>query len=300
MKLEFLQQLTGGRVDAATRWRVFAESDRLTDVVLSEPTYLAPVPCCSATIESLAAGFETDVSVAMAQHRQLRRTLESLGVRCHMLPAMPDMPDLCFTRDTVVTTPCGPLLLNPALPHRQREVEHMERFLMEQGAMPIGRIEHGHIEGGDVCVARDGLLIVGQSGVRTDAAGVAALRAVFEPRGWEVLVSPFDPRHLHLDTLFCMLDDHRALACVEWLAPPFLEALAARGIEVIEAACGESRGLGCNIVSIDGDTLLVGAGETRLHHVLRAAGFAVIPLPISQFAACGGGLHCLTMPIARG
>ena len=37
-------------------------------------------------------------------------------------------------------------------------------------------INEGTIEGGDVCVARAGLLIVGMSRVRTNAEGVAAAR----------------------------------------------------------------------------------------------------------------------------
>ena len=80
MKLEFLQQLSGGTaMPADDRWRVRGETKRLTDVVLTAPSHLVPVPCCAATIDSLAAGFETDVGIALDQHRQLRAVLEALG-----------------------------------------------------------------------------------------------------------------------------------------------------------------------------------------------------------------------------
>jgi N-dimethylarginine dimethylaminohydrolase len=300
MKLEFLQQLSGGTtMPADDRWRVRGETKRLTDVVLSAPSHLVPVPCCAATIDSLAAGFETDVGIALDQHRQLRAVLEALGVRCHVMPPVPGLPDLCFTRDTMVTTPWGTVILNPAMPHRQREADHAEAFLRRLGIRPLQRIRAGSIEGGDVCVAREGLLIVGQSGERTTPAGVAALAALFEPHGWEVLVSRYDPRHLHLDTIFCMLDEQRALACIDALEPVFVDEVRARGIELLPVDCDEAHGLGCNIVSIDGRTILIGEDEVRLHAVLGAAGYTVVPLPISQFTACGGGVHCLTMPLAR-
>lgn len=300
MKLDFLQQL-GGHVpsQADARWRVSGETQRLTDVLLSMPAHLEPVPCCAATIDSLKAGFATDTDEALAQHRAVRGALEALGVRCHILPSVPGMPDLCFTRDTIVTTPWGPAILNPALDHRRREADHAAHFVKALGAAPVLRITQGSIEGGDVCVARDGLLIIGQSGERTTAAGAAELAALFRRHGWEVLIAPFDPQHLHLDTIFCLLDERRALACIEALDPAFVAGVQARGIELFPTDCSEARGLGCNIVSIDGHTILIGADQPRLHGVLRAAGFDPVPLLISQFSACGGGLHCLTMPLAR-
>lgn len=300
MKLDFLQQLSGNALRQQSHWRVSGETDRLTDVLLSPPQYLAPVPCCAATIESLASGFQTDRTVALAEHRQLRETLKGLGIRCHLLPPAAGMPDLCFTRDTAVTTPWGALILNPALSHRQREVDHVEHFLRSAGIDPIGRIRAGTVEGGDVCIAREGLLIVGSSGDRTNAEGVRSLASWFEPHGWEVLVSPFAPEHLHLDTIFCMLDARHALACLDALDPAFVKAVEARGIELISVDCSEARGLGGNILSIDGRTILVAAGQQRLARAINDAGFTTIAQPISQFAACGGGLHCLTMPLARG
>lgn len=301
MKLDFLQSLSGQpQPQAARGWRVGGETQRLTDVLLSAPSHLEPVPCCAVTRDSIAAGFRTDTSVALDQHRMLRETLSGLGVRCHSLPAIPGMPDLCFTRDAAVTTPWGPVVLNPALPHRQCEADHVAAYLDSIGAAPVLRIRDGTIEGGDVCVARDGLAIIGQSGERTNAAGVAALSQLFHRHGWEVLVSPFDPHHLHLDTIFCMLDAGHALACVEALDAAFLDAVTARGIGLLPVSMAEAHGLGGNILSIDGRTILVNEDQPRIRTMLAAAGFDPVPLAISQFAACGGGLHCLTMPLARG
>ncbi|WP_342250977.1 dimethylarginine dimethylaminohydrolase family protein [Sphingomonas sp. OTU376] len=282
------------------RWSVRSESDALSEVLLCGPAYLAPVPCCSVTRDSLGDGHQTDTAKALAQHRQLQALLEQLGTRCHVLDPLPDLPDLCFTRDCAVATPWGPVLLNPAVAHRRREVDHVARYLGNRGGGPLLRIEGGTVEGGDVCVARDGLAIIGWSGERTSLAGAQILGEVFRGHGWEVLLCPFDAYHLHLDTIFCMLDAHFALACIDALPEAFLSALAARGIRVLPALEAESRKLGCNILSLDGSTILIAEGQHRLHAMLLQAGFKPLPVDISEFAACGGGLHCLTMPLARG
>jgi arginine deiminase len=281
------------------RLTVRSESSPLSDVLLCGPTYLSPVPCCSVTCDSLQGGFETNKSKALAQHHQLQVVLTGLGVRCHVLDPLPGLPDLCFTRDCTVVTPWGPVLLNPALPHRRSEVAHVGRYLASLGGAPAPAIKSGTIEGGDVCVARDGLAIIGWSGERTSLAGAEDLAGQFRTRGWEVLLCPFDAYHLHLDTIFCMLNAHTALACTDALPKDFLHAIEARGIHVVPTLGAESRQLGCNILSLDGRTILIADGQERLSTALRHMGFQTILVDISEFAACGGGLHCLTMPLAR-
>ena len=285
-------------VDTATGYR--SESAALRDVLLCPPTYLAPVPCCSVTRESLRAGFTASTARALDQHRALRTALEEYGVACHILPAAADLPDLCFTRDIAAATPFGIVALNPAMPHRRREVDQLVSTLAAWGSPVAGRIAAGTIEGGDICVARDGLLIVGVSGERTTDAGADAFAHRFRAAGWDVLVCRFDPHFLHLDTIFCMLDERTALACTDVLDDAFIADVEARGLRLLPVSYKESRRLGCNVVSLDGRTILVAAGQDRIATMLREAGFAPVPVDISEFAACGGGLHCLTMPLARG
>lgn len=37
----------------------------------------------------------------------------------------------------------------------------------------------------------------------------------------------------------------------------------------------------------------------RLNRILERSGFDVVEIEIDQFTRCGGGVHCLTMPLAR-
>lgn len=300
MKIDFADRLSAPFTEPAyKRFSVWSESDPLAEVLLCRPSHLAPVPCCSKTKESVRNGFSLSTGLALRQHDALHDALASRGIACRFMPAAAGMPDLCFTRDAAVTTPWGIVGLNPAKPHRRPEVDHVAAVLSRLGGRPISRIQGGHIEGGDICVARPGLLILGVSGDRTDEAGAAEFAAPFLRDGWEVVHCPLDPHFLHLDTVFCMLDRRLALACKDVLDEDFLQAVAARGIELIQVSYKEARNLAGNVVSLDGKTILTSAEYPRIAAVLRGAGFEAVEVEISQFAACGGGLHCLTMPLAR-
>jgi N-dimethylarginine dimethylaminohydrolase len=96
-----------------------------------------------------------------------------------------------------------------------------------------------------------------------------------------------------------MLDRRTALACVEVLGEEFIHSIAQHGIDVIPTTYQEARDLAGNVVSLDGRTILTSTSHPRVSSALRKYGFDTIELSISQFSACGGGLHCLTMPLAR-
>lgn len=305
MKLDFENPLASVRSrvlpDAqTTAFSVIGETRPLARVLMCAPHHLEPVPCCSVTQESLRAGFESDTPAALEQHRRLREEFSRRGVAVELLPSVPGLSDLAFARDVAATTPWGTVALNPKLPHRAAEVDHVVASLRAISGASIARITAGHIEGGDVCVARPGLLIVGVSGERTDRAGAEEFAAPFRAQGWDVLLYAFDPHFLHLDTLFTMLDGGTALACTEVLDDTFLEELAARGIDMIPASYKEARRLGCNVVSLDGRTIFAGNGAPRVNAAMRKDGFEVIEFALDQFHACGGGVHCLTMPLVRG
>lgn len=300
MKVQFADDLSAPLQRQATRdFRVCGETDRLTDVLLCPPSHLEPVPCCAKTRDSMRFGFAHSTQAAIRQHRALREALTARGVACHMLPAEQGMPDLCFTRDTAVATPWGVVALSPAMAHRAPEVNHAVATIERITRKAVRRIRQGHVEGGDVCIARPGLLVLGLSGERTDEAGAAEFAAPFIGAGWDVVLSPFDPHFLHLDTIFCMLDRSRALACVDVLDDGFLEAIVAHGIDLVPTTYQEARDLGGNILSLDGRTIFSSIEHPRVSTQLRRLGYEVVQLEIAQFAAFGGGMHCLTMPLAR-
>lgn len=281
------------------RWGVASETGRLTDVLLGAPAYLEMVPCNAVTRDSLVKGLIALPALAARQHRTLFAVLEQAGVRCHFVPPAPGLADLCFTRDAVLMTPWGLIELRPAEPHRRAEPGHVASAVAALGAPLLGGIKEGTIEGGDICLLREGVLLIGRSGDRTNEAGAKALGAIFASRGWEVIHTRFDPAFLHLDTLFTMVSDDCAVACRDALDEDFLARLGRLGVAVVPASMAEVASLGANLLSLGGGRLVTPADNGRLNHVLADRGFELLPVALDQFTRCGGGAHCLTMPLAR-
>ena len=281
------------------RWGVDSEYGRLRDVLLCEPPHLKMVPCNAVTRDSLEQGLDCCPEVAGEQHAALVEVLEAEGVRCHFVAPHEGMPDLSFTRDAVLMSPWGLIELNPALVHRKAEVAHAVMAAKDLGVPWLASIADGHVEGGDVCVLKPGVVIIGISGERTDEAGARSLARLFEQRGWRAVFCRFDPEYLHLDTLFSVIERDRAVACIEALPDEFLIDLIELGIELIPASRDEVRKLGANLVSLGGGRVLSPADNSRLNRQLGRMGYEVIPVEVDQFTRCGGGVHCLTMPLSR-
>lgn len=280
-------------------WGVDSETGRLTDILLSPPTHLAMVPCNAVTRDSLARGLSSCAASAGAQHRALAARLGSAGVECHIVPPKPGLADLAFTRDSVLMTPWGLVELRPSEPHRRGEPAHLAEALRRLGIESLGAVDEGRVEGGDICLVRPGLILIGISGERTDQAGARALGRIFERRGWRALYTRIDPRYLHLDTQFTLVSGHMGVACLETLDAGFAGTMADLGIELLPATPGEVDRLEANLLSLGGGRVVAPAGGTRINRALRRRGFDLIEVDIDQFVRCGGGVHCLTMPLAR-
>lgn len=281
------------------RWGVDSEYGRLRDVMLSPPPHLEIIPCNAVSIENLRKGIVCSADRAESQHAALVDAFKAEGVRCHMVPPDPSMPDLCFTRDATLMTPWGLLQLNPAVGHRQAEVAQVVEAARGWGVPMLGRLEEGRVEGGDVCILRPGLVLIGFSGERTDETGAKALARLFERRGWKAILHRFDPHFLHLDTQLTMVDEGCAVACVEALHPAFVEQLTWLGLDLVPVSREEVQRLGANIVSLGDERVLSSADNGRLNVELARRGYRVVAVEVDEFTRCGGGIHCLTLPLAR-
>lgn len=281
------------------RWGVDSEYGRLLDVMVAAPSHLEVVPCNAVSVESIANGMYCCTDTAGRQHAQLVRQLENSGVVCHIVPPAAGMPDLAFTRDAVLMSPWGLIELRPCAEHRKAEVAHVRSTLADLGVPLLGKVEEGFVEGGDVCILRPGVIAIGYSGGRTDETGARALARMFEARGWRAIFCEFDPHFLHLDTLFTLVDRNRAVACLEELDPGFLAKIRALGITLIPASSAEVKRLGVNLVSLGAGRVLSSASNGRINGELERLGYQIVPVEIDQFTRCGGGVHCLTMPLSR-
>ena len=141
--------------------------------------------------------------------------------------------------------------------------------------------------------------MIAVSGERTDETGARALGRIFERRGWRALYTRIDPRYLHLDTQFTLVSGDCGVACLETLETGFAGTMARLGIDLLPATPGEVDRLEANLLSLGGSRVVAPAGETRINRALRKRGYDLIEVEIDQFVRCGGGVHCLTMPLAR-
>lgn len=281
------------------RWGVDSEYGRLTDVMVSPPPHLEITPCDSLAVDALARGLEGSAERAERQHAALRRALRGEGVRCATLLPCETMPDLNFTRDSTLMTPWGLLALRPAGEHRRAEVAHVRNHARGWGVPYLGAVGEGSVEGGDVCILRPGIVAIGWSGERTDKAGALALARLFEAHGWKAILTHIDPYFLHLDALFTMAGKGRALACVEALDPAFVGRVEALGIELVPITPFEAQSQGADILCLGDGRVLSSGANSRINHELARLGHHVIAVDIDQFAHRGGGIHGLTMPLAR-
>lgn len=271
----------------------------LREVLLASPRNLSIVPCNRVSEDALQNGQSSCTISASKQHRGLIEALASSAVRVRTVQPIAGLPDLAFTRDTSLMTPWGLLGLRPGISHRREEVDVVLETARSAQIPILGRVETGSVEGGDVCLLRPGHLVIGVSGERTDKAGATALGSFFLSRGWTVIHTPVDPDLLHLDTHFCVVERDLALACTDKLDPAFLHMLDSMGVQIVPVREDEIASLGCNILSLGRKRIISTGSAPRLDEALRGRGFEVITVELGEFTQCGGGVHCLTMPLRR-
>jgi arginine deiminase len=276
-----------------------SEYGLLREVLLASPRNLSIVPCNRVSEEALRRGRSSCSISAGRQHRALADLLVGLGVRVRMVKPVPDLADLSFTRDTSLMTQWGLIGLRPGAEHRRDEVDAVLSTARAAGFPVLGRVERGSVEGGDVCLLRPGHLVIGVSDERTDTEGAMALGNFFTQRGWTVTTTAIDPDLLHLDTHFCVIDRNVALACVEKLEPSFIAMVRMLGIQIVPVNEDEISSLGCNVLALGRKRIISSGSAPRVDEAVRQLGFEVYTVPLSEFTQCGGGVHCLTMPLAR-
>jgi N-dimethylarginine dimethylaminohydrolase len=276
--------------------RVDSETGVLTEVLLCPPDHYSWQDTNAVAHGTLGSRRRFDRSKALDQFAGLVEVLRREGARPRFLTPEPHLPYQVYTRDSSQTTPWGPVLTQLRMPQRRGEYAAVIDF-HGQGFWKYASA--GTCEGGDIHIIRPGLLLVGHSGVRTDEAGARQLAGWFEAEGWTTRLEPFAEHFLHLDVLFCMARDDLAVCCLDVLGREFGLWLADQGISVVPATYAEVMAMSCNLLSLGGGRVISPAHSARINAELRERGVTVFDPPLDVFAAGGGGVHCMTMPLRR-
>ena len=247
-----------------------------------------------------------DFAASQAQHEALCRELQNAGAEVFELPpADPLSLDAVYAHDASLATDFGLFPMRPGKMNRVSEAAEQASFCRQQGIPTFGEIiAPGTTEAGDIVWLDSKTLLVGH-GYRTNAAGIAQMRALLAPKGIEVLSAPlpYGPGPsacLHLMSLISLLDERTALVDLSWLAVETVELLKARGFQWIEIDPTERDTLACNVLALGGRRLLAIEENSRTNDRLRQGGFDVRTFPGGELCINGsGGPTCLTRPLLR-
>ncbi|MCF8225666.1 MAG: hypothetical protein K9J30_07290 [Bacteroidales bacterium] len=225
-----------------------------------------------------------DYHLALQQHKEYERALRSLGLEVFVLESDYRYPDSAFVEDVALCTPGMAVITAPGAASRKGEELLMEREL-GKFYEHIERVEEpGTLDAGDVMMAGNHYYI-GISG-RTNHEGAAQLIRILERYGMsgeKVEIGPM----LHLKTGVSYLENETVVAAEMMSRHPSLS-----GFRKIIVPEGEE--YAANSVWINGAVLLPD-GFPKTAEKVQAAGYPVIPLPVSEYQKLDGGLSCMSL-----
>jgi len=126
---------------------------------------------------------------------------------------------------------------------------------------------------------------VGRGG-RTNAEGVAALRAILRPLGWSVVAVPLT-KALHLKSAVTALPDGTVIGWEPVVDEP----------RIFPSFLPMPEEPGAHVVVLDDDTLLMAASAPRSAELLRGLGYTVVTVDVSEFEKLEGCVTCLSVRV---
>jgi arginine deiminase len=350
-----LQRLLAESLDASDEAR-----QRLIEVAVSEYTVgLSLVD----EVRTVLAGMKPD---QLAKHLIGGLTIAESGLdlgrfRTSSLPAaavddesmfiLPPLPNTLFTRDSSCWI-YGGVSINPMYwPARRLEAynvaaiyryhpmfrdadfEYWYPRLADDGRFAVHDFGRSSLEGGDVQPIGNGTVLIGMS-ERSQARMIEQIAAaLFEKGAAErviAVVMTKDRAHMHLDTVFTMLDRDKVTAYPKVIdgvraislrpgsngrrfhvteEPGFLEAVAdAMGVPKLQvvATGGDAYQMereqwddGNNVVALEPGVVVAYERNTYTIAKMREAGVEVVTIEGFELGKGRGGGHCMTCPLAR-
>jgi dimethylargininase len=229
-----------------------------------------------------------DVARATRQHEAYEALLASLGAVIVRVPAAPELPDAVFVEDAAVVLDEVAVLTRPGAPSRRDEPAAVAVVLAAYRTVQALR-PPATLDGGDVLrLGRS--LYVGQSS-RTNADGIAQLRQIVTPFGYEVVPVGF-AGCLHLKSAATALADDCVL-----VNPAIVPAATFPGCD---AVCVDEREPGAaNALPVAG-TLVYPSSFPRTRDRLLARGFRVATTDNDELARAEGAVTCCSLVFEAG
>ena len=231
------------------------------------------------------------------QQQGLIQVLRNHGVTVLLLDNVPGVSSQHYTRDIAFCIDDAFFVARMGTRYREPEQRALATLLPRLSK--IVRLERGRIEGGDVMLYGDKVLV--GLGEATDTEGVDALRRKLAELGnpREVVAIPFAHRGvIHLDTKFNIVGNNVALIARKSFRPDTVRWFE-RHFDLIEATDEETNSLGINTFVIGGGRVIVRETSGRLAKLIQGKGLTPIPLDYSEVTHWPGSFRCTTLPLER-
>ena len=221
-----------------------------------------------------------DVAKAVAQHEAYEECLRRIGAHVVSLAPEPDLPDAVFVEDAAIVVDEVALIPIMGAASRRPETESLARALSVYRPLEFLSAP-GTLDGGDVMrIGRR--LFVGAS-KRTNAEGIAQLRAALTPFDYEVTAVDVC-QCLHLKSGCSYVGRNSILVNRE-----LVDVTRFAGSELIDVPASEPGAANALLIE---DVVIVPSAFPQTIALLDARGFKVKAIDVSEFQKAEGGVTC--------
>lgn len=222
--------------------------------------------------------------LALRQHEAYIAALQSCGLKTIILDADENYPDSTFVEDVALLTSYCAIITNPGAPSRRGEITGIKQVLSEYYSEIEAIRAPGTLEAGDIMMVGSHYYI-GLS-ARTNEEGAKQLIHILEKYGLIGSVVKLE-KVLHLKTGLAYLENNNLVVCGEFLSRTEFQKF--NRIEI-----PEEESYATNCIWVNG-TVLIPTGFPIAKQKIKAAGYPIIEVDVSEFQKLDGGLSCLSL-----
>ena len=137
-------------------------------------------------------------------------------------------------------------------------------------------------------------ILIGCGGARTQEEGARQVQDWFEKEGWETRLAFIDEYYVHIDLMVVPIAEKLTAVCLTCTEPGIVDWLKGKGHEIIDVPFQDTMARGCNFMSLGKDRVIAPTSSKTLIGQLKARGFEVAAVDMSEISKTGGGIHCIT------
>jgi dimethylargininase len=228
-----------------------------------------------------------DYQVATAQHVQYEEALRALGCTVRHVPPAHALPDSVFVEDVAIVLDEVAIITRPGAESRRPERDAVAAVLADYKPLQA-IVAPGTLDGGDV-LRLGSVLYVGLS-TRTNLDGARLLADLVKPLRYSVECVR-TTACLHLKSAVTAVEPDRVLCNPDWI-----DANIFRDARVDVIAVDPAEPHAANVLCV-GRTILLAASHERTAADLRARGYKVCTVDVSELAKAEAGVTCCSVII---